>query len=66
MDIGNICVIYIPRMASNLATKALICASPEYLNVEDWFDPICNVNFGSCRVFRYSPDSELCMYLEKH
>ena len=58
----------IPCMASNPAVEALLCASPESLNVHDWFDPISNVSFVGCRPFRllhYSSDSQLRGYLER-
>lgn len=61
--LGNI----IPRMASNPAVEALLCASPESLRVHDWFDQLPNVEFISCKPFhllRPSLDSGLNRHLE--
>ena len=43
----------IPRMPSNSAVKAMLCASPASLNVQNWFDPLPNVEFISCRPFHF-------------
>jgi len=57
----------IPRMASNSAVEVVLCALPQSLNIQDWFEPISNVNFVTCRPFsplRRSSDSQLHMHLE--
>ena len=59
----------IPRMASNPAVEALLCASPPCLNVHEWFDePLSNVEFVNCKPFRFmrhSSDQDLKQRLEK-
>jgi len=58
----------IPRMASNSAVEVVLCALPQSLNIQDWFEPISNVNFVTCRPFsplRRSSDSQLHMHLER-
>jgi glycosyltransferase involved in cell wall biosynthesis len=58
----------IPRVASNPAVEALLCASPPSLNVQAWFEPLSNVAFVNCKPFRFmhhSPDPELKHHLEK-
>jgi len=58
----------IPRVASNPAIEAVLCASPKSPNVQDWFEPISNVDFVTCRPFRplrRSSDLQLQMHLER-
>lgn len=59
----------IPRMAANPVVEALLSASPESLNVQDWFDePFSNVEFVNCKPFRFmrhNSDQELKQHLEK-
>ena len=58
----------IPRVASNPAIEAVLCASPKSPNVQDWFKPISNVDFVTCQPFRplrRSSDSQLHMHLER-
>jgi len=31
----------------------ILCASPESVGVQDWFDPLPNVRFVSCKPFRF-------------
>lgn len=57
----------IPRIATNPAVEAILCASPESLNVQNWFDQFHNVGFISCRPFHFLQsglDSDLKQYLE--
>jgi hypothetical protein len=59
---GKYLLNVIPRMADNPAVKALLCAFPESVNVQDWFEPFRNVKFVSCkpfRLFHHSVDAEL-------
>lgn len=58
----------IPRMASNPAVEALLCASPPSINVKDWFEPLSNVEFVNCKPFRFichSSHQELKQSLER-
>ena len=59
----------IPRMAANPVVEALLCASPQSLNVKDWFDePLSNVEFVNCKPFRFmrhNSDQELKQCLER-
>lgn len=58
-----------PRMASNPAVEVMLCALPQPLNVQDWFEePVSNISFVTCRPFsllRRSSDSQLHMHLER-
>jgi glycosyltransferase involved in cell wall biosynthesis len=57
----------IPRMAANPCVEAILCASPESVNVQDWFEPFCNVKFVNCKPFRFlhhNHDSKLHHHLE--
>ncbi len=47
----------IPRMATNSGVKAILCASPESVNVQDWFEPFRNVKFVNCKPFRFLPSN---------
>ena len=52
----------IPRMAKHEDVEAILCASPESIGVQDWFDPMPNVRFVSYKPFRFfhhSVDIEL-------
>jgi len=58
----------IPRIASAPEVEALLCASPESFNIQDWFEPISNIKFVSCNPFRflaYKPDHKLHQHLEE-
>jgi len=59
----------IPRMAANSVVESLLCASPQSLNVKDWFDePLSNVEFVNCKPFRFmchNSDQELRQHLKK-
>ncbi|VVB88617.1 D-inositol-3-phosphate glycosyltransferase [uncultured archaeon] len=58
----------IPRMAAHPDIEAILCASQPYLKVQDWFEPLTNVNFIDCkpyRLFGYRTDSELNKNLKK-
>lgn len=58
----------LPRMASNPAVEAVLCALPQSLNMQDWFKPIFNITFVTCRPFRplrRNSDSQLHMHLER-
>ena len=57
----------IPRMAAHPNVGAILCASPESLNVQSCFGPLSNIEFITCRPFRFfqrSLDSELKRNLE--
>ncbi len=43
----------IPRMARHNDVEAILCASPDSVGVQDWFDSISNVRFVSCKPFRF-------------
>lgn len=58
----------IPRLANHPDVDSLLCASPESLNVQDWFESLPNVKFINCRPYRFllnSLDTELKQHLEK-
>ncbi len=58
----------IPRMLSNHVVQAILCASPESLRVQDWFEQIYNVEFTNCRPYRFlyrGSDSQLRLQLEE-
>jgi len=38
----------VPRMAANPAVKAIMCASPESLDIKTWFANLSNVKFVDC------------------
>ena len=57
----------LPRMAKQDAVEAILCATPDSIDVQDWFDPLPNVEFISCRPFHFlhrSLDSRLYKHLE--
>lgn len=41
----------IPRLASHSTIESLLCASVESLNVQEWFNPMPNVEFVNCPAF---------------
>lgn len=43
----------LPRMAKHKDVEAVLCASPESIGVQDWFNPMLNVRFVSCKPFRF-------------
>ena len=58
----------IPRMAKHDDVEAVLCASPEPLKVQDWFDPLPDVRFVNCKSFRFLfsyRDDDLLRELEK-
>lgn len=58
----------IPRIAVHPDVEAILCASPASINVKDWFHLLPNVKFINCRqfrFFRYFPDQDLKLQLEK-
>ena len=58
----------LPRIAKYDNVEAILCATPKPLGVADWFDPMPNVRFVSCKPFRFlSPhrDVELLRELER-
>lgn len=58
----------IPRMTLHPEVEAVLCASPDSIGVQDWFDPMTNVRFVSCKPFRFlfsRCDVELLQELER-
>lgn len=58
----------IPRMAQHSEVEALLCFSPESLNIESWFGTLKNVQFKNClpfRVLRFDINRNLKRPLEK-
>lgn len=58
----------IPRMAAHHEVEAILCATPESLNVKDWLGPVKNVNFINCKPFKLltvGPDEQLLYHLER-
>ncbi len=58
----------LPRMAKHHDVEATLCATPKPLGVADWFDPMPNVRFVSCKPFRFlfwHHDVELLRELER-
>ena len=58
----------IPRMAKHDDVEAILCAMPESIGIQDWFDPMPNVRFVSCKQFRFllsRRDVELLRELER-
>ena len=52
----------IPRMAAHPGVEALLCASPDCVNIKDLFSPLPSVKFVNCtsyRLFGYGNNSEL-------
>lgn len=43
----------IPRMARHDEVESILCATPESLNIQDWFDVTTNVRFVDCKPFRF-------------
>lgn len=43
----------LPRMAKHDDVEAILCALPDSVNVQDWFDPMPNFRFVSCKPFRF-------------
>lgn len=57
----------ISRMAKHDDVEAILCASPESIGAQDWFAPMPNVRFVSCKPFRFlfpRRDVELLRELE--
>ena len=58
----------LPRIAFNLAVEAILCATPDSIGIQNWFDPMPNVRFVNCKPFRFLfsyRDAELLQELEK-
>ncbi len=58
----------LPRMAKHDDVEAILCATPKSIGVQDWFDPMPNVRFVSCKPFRFlfsGHDADLLRELEK-
>lgn len=58
----------IPRMSKHDDVEAILCATPESIGAQDWFDPMPNVRFANCKPLRflhYSSDSLLYRHLEE-
>lgn len=58
----------IPRISSHPAVETVLCAMPQSFNAQDLFEQSENVNFVTCRPFRFCSchtDTQLHMYLEK-
>lgn len=58
----------LPRMAMHPDVEAMLCATPESIGVQDWFDSMPKVRFVSCKPFRFlfsSRDVELLRELER-
>lgn len=43
----------LPRVAKHHDVEAILCASPESIDVQGWFDPMPSVRFVSCKPFRF-------------
>lgn len=43
----------LPRMAAHPDVEALLCAAPESLNVQGWFEPLSNVEFVNCKSYLF-------------
>jgi len=56
----------LPRIAAHPDVEAILCATPDSIGVSDWFDPMPNVRFVSCKPFRFLHyDAKLLRELEK-
>lgn len=58
----------LPRIASNQRVEAVLCVSPESLQVKSWFKDLSNVTFVSCdsfRLIRFELDSEIKRHLDE-
>lgn len=58
----------IPRMAKHEDVEAILCASPESVGVQNWFDPMPNARFVGCKPFRFLfpyRDADLLQELER-
>lgn len=57
----------VPRMSKHDDVEGILCASPESVGVQDWFDPLPNVRFVNCKPFQFlfrHRDTELLRELE--
>ncbi len=55
------------RMSRHNDIESILCASPESVGVQDWFDSLQNVRFVNCKPFRFlfrDRDTELLRELE--
>lgn len=58
----------LPLMAKHDDVEAILCATPDSIGVQDWFDPMPNIRFVSFKPFRFllpHRDIELFRELEK-
>ena len=58
----------IPRMARHCNVEAILCATPDTIDVRNWFNSLANVRFVSCKPFRFlfsRRDVELLRELER-
>jgi glycosyltransferase involved in cell wall biosynthesis len=58
----------IPLMTKHDDVEAILCVMPKSIDVQNWFDPIPNINFVTCRPFRFLHhrfDSQLHIHLEE-
>ena len=53
----------LPVMAVHRELEAILCYSPESLNVQGWFEPIPNVRFVNCKPYRFL---NYCSYPQLH
>jgi glycosyltransferase involved in cell wall biosynthesis len=52
----------IPRIARHSDVEALLCAAPQFVNIQSWIDKLPHVEIVNCmpfRPFRYTADSKL-------
>ena len=40
------------RMAKHHDIEAILCATPDSIGIQDWFNPMPSVRFVSCKPFR--------------
>ena len=41
----------LPGIAKHSAVKAVLCATPDSIDIQNWFEPHINVEFTSCKPF---------------
>ena len=57
----------LPRIEKHNDLEAVLCATPNSIGVQDWFDPSTKIEFIRCRPFNYfkrNSDPELFRNLE--
>jgi glycosyltransferase involved in cell wall biosynthesis len=58
----------LPRIAAHPDVESVFCALPPFINVRDWFEQLPNVEFVSCKPYRFlghGTDSELNRHLQE-